>query len=35
MVKLHHLLSRGLDSAAIEEAWRMDLVGENPPDSRS
>ena len=35
MVKLHHLLSRGLDSAAIEEAWHMDLVGENPPDSRS
>ena len=35
MVKLHHLLSRGLDSAAIKEAWHMDLVGENPPDSRS
>ena len=35
VVKLHYLLTKGLDINGIEEAWRGDLVGENPSDSRS
>ncbi len=30
LVKLHHLLSRGLDAAGIQAVWASDLVGENP-----
>ncbi len=30
LVKLHHLLSRGLDVQAIRRIWSEDLVGENP-----
>ena len=33
VVKLHYLLSKGLDINGVREAWEIDLVGENPPDS--
>ncbi|MGB0629041.1 MAG: asparaginase domain-containing protein, partial [Candidatus Thalassarchaeaceae archaeon] len=35
VVKLHYLLSKGLDINGVREAWEVDLVGENPPDSSS
>ena len=35
VVKLHYLLSKGLDINGVREAWEADLVGENPPDSSS
>lgn len=35
VVKLHYLLSQGLGVDEIRDAWAMDLVGENPTDSRS
>ena len=35
VVKLHFLLSKGLDINGVREAWGADLVGENPPDSPS
>jgi len=35
VVKLHYLLSKGLDINGVREAWGIDLVGENPPDSSS
>ena len=35
VVKLHYLLSKGLDINGVREAWETDLVGENPPDSSS
>ena len=35
VVKLHYLLSEGLDINGVREAWEADLVGENPPDSSS
>ena len=34
VIKLHHLLSRGMGTEEIRSAWARDLVGENPPDSR-
>ncbi len=34
LVKLHHLLSAG-GRESVERGWKMDLVGENPPFSRS
>ncbi len=34
VIKLHHLLSRGMGIDEIRGAWSRDLVGENPPDSR-
>ncbi|MDP7043126.1 MAG: Glu-tRNA(Gln) amidotransferase subunit GatD [Candidatus Thalassarchaeaceae archaeon] len=32
LVKLHHLLSRGLSGDELASAWRENLVGENPSD---
>ena len=32
LVKLHHLLSRGLSGKELKLAWGENLVGENPPD---
>lgn len=32
LVKLHHLLSRGLSAEELELAWCENLVGENPSD---
>ena len=35
LVKLHFLLSGGADRDAVAEAWDSDLLGENPPVTRS
>jgi glutamyl-tRNA(Gln) amidotransferase subunit D len=34
LVKLHHLISRGFDSADIRSTWPTDMVGENPESIR-
>lgn len=34
VVKLHYLLSQDLGVEGIRDAWAMDLVGENPTDSK-
>ena len=34
LVKLHHLLSIG-GKEVVEDGWKKDLVGENPPFVRS
>ena len=35
LVKLHHLLSSNSGRQGVSEGWIADLVGENPPFSRS